>query len=806
VDRNLTRFAKSTAGQMRDHFPDRLPAVLLEVLADGRGVVQFDTGAVCTIDFPPAGAASIGVGTRGYVRFTKGNQQRAWWRTHSRGDFSDAGAPPPIALTANWRCAHGDFQRRNSYTSATFAFADLEAKTSLATQASVGLGGSMPRFYEGFAAWICPDYRIIEPEDEDYDEGIGGGDPYQFGPHLLRIIPAYPEFVWAHNLASDLPEGLVTDWLTFAANNLAILDDGEIVLGWEHTFEGTTTDFLTIFPNDDTVVHRKTCVDMGHRRRSGADTVQVGDYLCTPVYDPDTFEEKIHFWEIPGTATTGAVLDLTGADSPGSIGVVWPTPQDTLPESWVGANRLIVQDGSGGLYAIDPTGPTIDWTYAGTKPLRALVVNGSTLICAYENYATTTVTDVFDSATWDGTGGTTEDREILAEGLSTTGGLLYLSCTTGNEISTFAFAGEEAYGYELGPKTETRTSHTGPSYTSPEWKDPEDDYWLSGWSSNLIAMRDAVLVGGTDPEEPGAEETYPYATASWANDLFESIYHYGIAPVGGTGPGEAWIDEVVVLFNEMREALVRQAFEIIAARPGPSYYIKRELYRNTWHSYSRTEATYDDLHTRIAFTTYTEPPTGSGAPDALQRAIPTDYEGTEEAASIADTELVDDFGDFTSGGWWITGNGARTYSWELVKVWSNVQEEIPLLKTPEPIHATGPATVGLGLIVIGPAATTDLGNDAHWVARPLSNPSTTAWTFSVVSGSSDILTGNTWMDAGRVWIEYNDDGTNWKLVGLDPETGLPDEADPDITIDSGNVVFDGTNLHGENCEWAIGPA
>lgn len=78
---------------MRDVFPDRISAVLIAVLPDGRGTVELDSGAQITISFPPAGAASVGVGTRGEVSFTGGDIQRAWWRTCSCGDRSDGGYP-----------------------------------------------------------------------------------------------------------------------------------------------------------------------------------------------------------------------------------------------------------------------------------------------------------------------------------------------------------------------------------------------------------------------------------------------------------------------------------------------------------------------------------------------------------------------------------------------------------------------------------------------------------------------------------------------------------------------------------------
>lgn len=710
----------------------------------------------------------------------------------------------PVA-TADWRCEHGDFARRNSATSQTFDFAAAGPVSSLASLAGVATG-LLPRFYDGHAAWISPDYVVINPEDEGYDEEIGGGSPYQLGPYLFQRLPE-DSFVWAHNLADQLT---VPDWSTWSADTLCILDDGEIALGWfeQHEEESILLprDYLTIFANDGISGARKT-VSFSIRRRDGADTVQVGDYLCTPLLSTGDGSEAIHCWQISGTTTTATELDLEGATSSGLVGAVWPNPESNLPESWVGASRFIVQDGSGGLYGIDPSVPAIDWTYSGTKALRGIAVNGATLICAYETSTYDTVTDVFASTEWVDGGGSSEDRDILAEGKSILGGLVYISCSSGSELSTHEFPGEVDAGFSLGPILETRTEHDGQSYTSPTFPTSlGDGYWFSGWGSPFIRMRNAIIPGEDPPDAPGESETYPYATATWANDLWESISHYGLPPVSGTGPGDAWLAEASARFNEEREALVAQAFEIMGARPGPEYYLKRELWRNTWSSYSATSQAYDNLHTRIGGTIYTEPPSGSGnpLPEAVNRAVPSNYEGTEEAGSIADTEAPLQSGPYPDGSYWITEDSVKTYSWELVKVWRNVQEELPRTQTAPPEHALGPVAIGLGLIVHSPSASLGVGVDATWVARLISSPATPAWTYTVPSTGPEIQIGNTWIDSDRVWIEY-DAGAGWKLVGLRPDSGTPAGDDPDISLDTGRTVFDGTNVHDYFTDWAIGP-
>lgn len=719
-------------------------------------------------------------------------------------------------LTQDWYCEHANVSRDNSWTATSLAFATASSLTGLAGDSGVSYI-TLPRFRQGYASWVSPDYVILNPGDEGYDSEIGGGDPYQEGPWLFQRLPD-DDFIWRQNLAQAL-SSYVTDWTTFSADTLYITDTGETVLGWfEQTTDGDTVlpkDYLTIFANDGLSGARKTTI-LSVRRRDTGDTLQIGDYLCTPLRNVFAGEEYVHIWQISGASLTATTILLDGATSAGLIGAIWPNPENIIPESWVGSDHFIVQDGSGGLYGLRISGDDggdsfIDWTYSGLKAVRPLAVSEGSLVCAYEQSFYETVTDSFASVNWTDGGNTEETREILSEGKSQLAGIVFIACGTGAQVSAFEFPGEEDAGHSLGPKTETRTTHDGQSYTSPTfYTDIDDAYWFSGWSGAFISMRRSIIPGGTAPEEPGPTETYPYATATWANDLWESIPHLGFPPVGGTGPSDTWLDTISDLFNEEREALVRQAFEIRAARPGPEYYIKRELWRSTWHSYSTTGNVYDGLHTRLGGTTYTEPPTGTGTPlpTALLRSVPSNYESTEEASAIADTEAPVVSGPFPDGEYWVTGIGQKTYSWELVKVWSNVQEEIPLTRTPSPQHALGPIAIGHGLILHGPSGTLSVGADATWVARSLSSPSTVAWTYTVASTGPEILVGNVWVDGSRFWIEF-DDGAGWKLVGLDPDTGLPGGSDPDMPLDSlgsNRVVFDGTNVHDFNGAWAYKPA
>ncbi len=808
-NREVARFQERTTSEQRSYSggsPDCEVMSVTDRAADGRYLCKKDHWpSAILVPCRPA-SARLPYPSRRMVYFEDGDRLRSFllWTEPEREAWpvTLGGA----VLTADWRCSHANFQRQNSATSQTFDFAGAVPVSSLSSLAGVATG-LLPRFFEGHAAWVSPDYHVYNPEDEDYDPEVGGGDPYQLGPYLFQRV-AGDSFVWAQNLAQQLT---VPDWSTWSADTLAILDDGEIVLGWfeQHEEESILLprDYLTIFANDGATGARKT-VGTSIRRRDGADTVQVGDYLCTPLRNTGDGTEKVHCWQISGSTLTATELDLDGATSAGLLGSVWPSPENNLPESWVGANRFIVQDGSGGIYGIDPSVPSINWTYSGTKALRPLAVYESTLICAWEESTYTTVTDEFASTEWVDGGGSTEDRDILAEGKSTLGGLAYISCATGAQQSAFEFPGDEDFGSSLGPILETRTEHDGQSYTSPTFPTSLGaGYWFSGWGSPFIAMRPAIIPGEDPPEEPGELETYPYATATWANDLWESINHYGLPPVSGTGPGDAWLADASAKFNEEREALVRQAFEIMAARPGPEYYIKRELWRNTWSSFSTTSQAYNDLHTRIGGAIYTEPPSGSGnpLPESYNRAVPANYEGTEESGTISDSEEPLLSGPYPDGEYWITEDSVKTYSWELVKVWRNVQEEIPLLRSPSPEHALGPVAIGLGLIVHGPNNILGVGVDAVWVARLISSPAEPLWAFTVASTGPEIQVGNVWIDSARVWIEY-DAGDGWRLVGLRRDTGTPAEDDPEIFLNTGQVVFDGTNLHDIFTEWALGPA
>lgn len=715
-------------------------------------------------------------------------------------------------LTQDWYCEHANVKRDNSWTNASFEYLSATATTGLANDSGVSYI-AMPRFRQGYAAWVSPDYVILNPGDEGYDEEIGAGDSYQSGPWLFQRLPD-DDFIWSHNLGTYL-SSYVTDWGTFSADSLYITDSGEVVLGWfEETIDGELVlpkDYLTIFYFDGSGP-RKT-VSFSMRRRDGADTLQCGDYLCTPLRNTFSGDEAVHIWQISGTSLTATELELTGASSAGLIGSVWANPDSTAPESWVYEDFFILQDGSGGLYGVTPSGTngsdsTIEWTYTGTKAVRPIAIYDTNLICAYEVSTYDTVTDSFASTEWVDGGNTEEERQILSAGKSTIGGILYILCSTGGQSASFEFPGEESYGVSLGPKTESRTSHTGQSYTSPTFPTSlGSGYWFSGWSSAFLAMREAIVPGEDPPEAPGPTETYPYATATWANTLWESIGHYGFPPVGGSGPGDDWLAECTDLFSVEREDLVRQAFDIWASRPGNEYYLKRELWRSTWHSYSLTDQAYDNLHTRIGGSIYTDPPSGTGNPQPTpqNRSIPSDYEGTEEAAAIADTESPQP-GPYPGGGsWWTTADSPRTYSWELVKVWSNVQEEIPISRTPPPVHSLGAVAIGHDLIVHGPSPTLSGGDDAIWAARSVTDPADTLWTYTVPSTGPAIQVGNTWVDGSRFWIEY-DAGDGWKIVGLLPDTGLPDESDPETLIDTGRVVFDGTNVHDYNGAWVLSPS
>lgn len=785
--------------------PDAVPVIVMDRRADGRYLVRRehwpsagDQPGTIAVPAVPSDAA-IPYPCRAWLRFERGTLQGAhlyWPSPKSPRRLTNSVVAP--TLTADWRCEHASFQRNNSYTAATFNFATAEPVTSLADLAGVA-SGILPRFYQGNRAWISPDYRVVNPEDEDYDSEIGEGDPYQLGPYLFQTIPTDPDFVYAHNLGA--PGGLsyeISDWTTWAANHLCILDSGEIVLGWQ---EGESpTHYLAIFHSDGESGWRKVISLPGSTSlpihlRDGADTVQVGDHLCTPVVNALTGAQYLHIWQISTDTEDAEVVELTGADSKGLVGAVWGNPEDTLPQSWVAGNLCIVQDVNGGLYAVNPTVTTAPaWIYAGTKRVRPLAVDGTKLVCAYEAATYQTVTDVFASTDYVDAGPTEEDRDILAEGKSTTGGLLYVFAASGAEISAAEFGGEEVNGTSLGPLLETRTTHEGPSYTSPAYHYDGLGYWKSGFPAAYIRCRPATWIGGGEPAPPGESEVYPYADSPIGNELYESIIVAVVDVVGEEGTD--FYDDWLAKAEAYKEDLVRQFFEVMAARPSPAHFIKKEMWRLEWHSYSSIGNVHDNLHSIIEGPLESEPPeTVDGDPAPSLTGPSTNYAGTE-IAGIGETPGLPG---------WQTGMSPKTFGWDLVKVWSNVQEEYALTRTASPLHPLGPVCIAHGLIVHGPRGILDSGNDAHWVARRPSSPGEPEWTFTVAN-STGLLVGNVWADSARFWIEYSTDGgLEYQLVGLLPATGEPDGGDPEIFIESGRVVFDGANLHDYFTEWAIGP-
>ena len=801
--RDVQRFTRQVTEQQRSYSGGQPDGQIMSVTAqapNGRYVCKkdhWDTGGILVKSTPP-GSRVIFPSVR-KVYFEDGDRLRPFML----GTLSEREAWPVTlggaVLTADWRCAHANFQRDNSYTAATFDFAAADTVTSLADLAGVA-SGKMPRFYQGHSAFVSPDYRIVEPEDEDYDEEIGEGDPYQLGPFLFQRIPEYPDFWWAHNLGA--PGGLgyeIADWETWAANSLAILDDGEIVLGWQEGEDATH--YLSIFANDGTGGWRKNISLPGSTSlpislRGGADTVQVGDHLCTPVVNESTGAEYLHIWQVSTDTEEAEVVELTGADSAGLVVAVWGNPEDTLPQSWVAGNLCIVQDGSGGLYAVNPTVTTAPaWIYAGTKRVRPLAVDGTRLVCAYEAATYETVTDVFASTDYVDAGPTEEDRDLLAEGKSTTGGLLFIFAASGAEISAAEFSGEESYGSSLGPVLEERTTHEGPSWTSEAHPDPMLDSWPSYWPAILVFMRAALYIGADPGNAPEESETYPYADSPLGDLAYEAISAFVSLPPDDDSD---YYHAVVAKMLAYREALVRQVFEVFGARPSPAHFIKWEGWQFTWSSISTDGNAYDGLHSYVNGPIEGDPPSGTGNPDPNVIGVPENYEGTDEAGSIPDTE--EPVGD------WVTGPAVKTFNWQAVKVWSNVQEEYELTRTASPQHAFGPVCIAHGLIVHGPKGILDSGNDAHWVARRPSSPSEPEWTFTVEDTGSGVLTGNVWADSARFWIEYSTNGgTDFQLVGLLPATGEPDSGDPEILIESAGVVFDGANVHDEFTEWAIGP-
>lgn len=699
---------------------------------------------------------------------------------------------PPV-VTANWRCEHGDPERRNSTTSTTFDPTTATTLTSLADMGGVA-SGSLARNGDGHTAWVSPDYRVVTPEDEDYDPELGGGDDYQLGPWLFQIVPEYPDFVYAHNLGDSIGYE-VADWSTWAANSLCILDDGEIVLGWQEAADANH--YLTIWRNDGTgwrkAISLSGSVSLAVKLRDGADTIQVGDYLCTPVENPLTGEQYAHFLRISTSTETATVVALDSAETRGLVGAVWGTPESTLPESWRGADRFIVQDGSGGTYGIDPSVPAIDWTYTGNKRIRPLASHGNILICAAEMATYKTVTDTFASTDYNDASTTTETREVLDDGKSTTGGILYLSCTTGGQTGYYPFAGETSYSTTLGPINEVRTTHEGPSWTSEAHPDPMLDAWPSYWPAILVFMRAALYIDSDPGNAPGESETYPYADSPLGDAAYEAISAFTSLP---PDDDSAYYHAVVAKMLAYRETLVRQVFEVFAARPSPAHYIKWEGWQYTWSSISTADNIYDDLHSYVNGPVEGDPPVGTGGPDANVITTPEDYEGTDEAGSIAD-------GEEPVGGW-VTGPAVKTFNWDAVKVWSNVQEEVSISRTPTPLHGFGPISVAHGMIIHSPPANPPSLASAYWVARKLSNPAAEEWIHVVESDGGAMQTGNTWTDAARVFTTYTQ-GVDWPLIGLDPATGEPVDDDPEILLPSGRTVPDGERLDDYYTEWALGP-
>lgn len=713
---------------------------------------------------------------------------------------------PALSLTSNWICEHADPQRRNSYTSASFDPTTATEIPSLADRTD-GLisAGLLPRYWNGSAAWCSTEYHVYEPSDEDYDPEIGDGEnPYQLGPWLFQALPDSEDLIILNfGLLSSLGYE-VTDWETFAIDALAIIPEGdhagEVIMNWRTGTESVDlAHYITIFAADGSGFRKSISlsgsVSLPISLRPGADTLPCGNYLCTPVYESFDGTEYAHFWQISTDTETAYATELTGAEINGLVGSVWGTPEDTLPQSWVSMARFIVQDGSGGTYAFNPSAPaTPDWTYAGNKRIRPLAFDGNVGICACEESTYQDIDDTYASTDYhdDSTSATT--RTVLTEGLATTGGILYLTATTGAEIAYHPFTDADPVtnGSSLGPLLEVRTMHIGPSWTSEPHPDPMLTAWPSYWPAILVFMRAATYIGSDPGPAPEPEEIYPYTDSPLGNQIYEDTGAFVSLPPDDDSD---YYHAVVAKRKAYCEALVRFVFEVFGARPSPSHYIKFEASQFEWNSQSTTGNDYDGLHSYTTSTIENEPPEDLGEPIVNVIGTPEDYEGTDEAASIPnDEQPAND---------WITGPAVKTFLWNFLKVWRNVQDTISHTRTATPLHAFGPISVANGMIYHSPPAT--VFAEAKWQARTMAAPATVAWTFTISNPGDDIMTGNSWIDSTRFFTFHTTTGIDWYAIGLDPALGEPPSGEDPLLIPSGRTVFDGAGVQSYYCDWARGP-
>lgn len=114
--RRFSRILQKAGAQLRQQFPDRAGAELIDITDDDRGVVKLDSGAIITIPFPPAGASAIGKGAKGEIQFVRrGNKSTPQWRT-----CCERNTRPDEPISLNWTNHFANGARTNGITGKFF--------------------------------------------------------------------------------------------------------------------------------------------------------------------------------------------------------------------------------------------------------------------------------------------------------------------------------------------------------------------------------------------------------------------------------------------------------------------------------------------------------------------------------------------------------------------------------------------------------------------------------------------------------------------------------------------------------------
>lgn len=745
-------------------------------------------------------------GQRVIVRWEDGYGQRRFIdsRSRAKGFLEGEGE---IVETVDWFCEGANFGRSYSFTAAAWNYAESTEAAGLAEQ-----GGdypfeiAFPRFRDGMRAWFVPRYFIEGEEDSesglyadsDAPEGYVAAGPF--------IVIGYAEdegFLTRRDLRPllDGTEETDLDWTTFEGLSVCISSSGEVILTWseDHEVESVATprERISVFYSGDSdfpgFIRKTIYPNMRVRQFDGgsrtADPVICGDQIAIPLRSEEG--DFLACCQLSGDDINPTNVELVGEHT-GIVGVTWdPTPigDNQPPISCTDGELVFLQDGSGGLYAVDPDSREIVWQYEGSRDILLLGLVEDKILCAWESTELVEITDHYEDGSWDG-GNSDEVRVEPAAGHSQKAGILYLSRTSGNQLLSVEMDGTEETSPLLGAITEYRNTHDGSSFTSVNSDGAKpfnnDD---GGRFSSFGGLKVARLMDYFAPEADPGETPGEGSAADGLREEVFSTYLVGIdGPSDSTGPGAEYQEAVFPLLDAFEESEVLRLWTALGLRNDPGDWITDELYEL---SCPLTGSGYVDLgrgKKRFGFT-QASPPSSPGF-----SAV-----GVPGSGSFDDTTSDDeiDLSEYTSEAAWYTQGAPHTWSFRHQLVWRNTQTETARYKTAAPPHAVGPVASGLGVVVF--PASRDFGSNS-FVVRRASNLEY-LWTFTPPEGVGEQFYGYPWIDATGVHLSWSDASGSYTRI-FDAISG--DEiTDYELPGDMIDQVFDGTQVHDSLGRWAI---